>query len=89
MPRNDGNKNINYKYLVLYYNKKLEKWEELGIYKSLKEASIKLDINYFILTDLYKQNGNRKIYNKFYKIVKVNKYGETKFEENLFNIENI
>jgi hypothetical protein len=85
MTRNNGNVNVNYKYLILYYNKKLEIWQELGIYTSLKKASEKLNINYYILTDLYKNNGKRKIYDKFYKIEKVNKYGETKNEENLFN----
>jgi len=85
MPRNKGNLNIKYKYLVFYYDKKNEKWIELGLYNSLKEASYKLNINYYILTDIYKNNGLRKIYNQFYKIEKVNKYGETKNEENLFN----
>ena len=86
MPRTTGSKNLYYKYLICYYNKKDEKWDELGCFTSLKKASIKLNIDYNLLTDLY--NGKRQIYNKFYKIIDVNKYGETTEEEkknNFFN----
>ena len=83
MPRNKGNNNIYYKYLICYYNKKNNIWDELGCFTSLKKASIKLNIDYHILTDLRK--GKRQIYNQFYKIIDVNKYGETKDEENKNN----
>lgn len=86
MPRNKGNSNIYYRYLICYYNKKTEHWDELGCFTSLKKASVKLNIDYNIFTDLY--NGKRKIYNKFYKIIDVNKYGETKEEEKENNFSN-
>jgi hypothetical protein len=58
------------KYLIQYYNKSSDVWDDLGIYPSLRSASQELKLSYGLLTDL--NIGRRKLYNAFYKIIDVN-----------------
>lgn len=69
--RKKGQKASKDKYLIEYYDKVNEQWEELGIYPSLKDASEKLNLSYAMLSDL--NIGRRKIYDKFYRVTEIKK----------------
>ena len=59
------------KYMIEYYDKIDEQWRLLGIYPSLKQASVKLKLNYGLLSDL--NIGRRKIYKSFYRVTEIDK----------------
>ena len=59
------------KYIIEYYDRIEEQWRQLGIYPSLKQASIKLKLNYGLLSDL--NIGRRKIYKDFYRVTEIEK----------------